>query len=96
MYMYMYIRVFDKLIWRTTGPKTLALHSSLFEPYGTVNVEYTCVLSLTALTLCYLAQDVHVSPMVHTLTIVELIWSMLQNISKTLMYIITCTCTCIL
>ena len=43
MYMYMYIRVFDKLIWRTTGPKSLALHSSLFEPYGTVNV--MCIIT---------------------------------------------------
>ena len=39
-------------------------------------------LSLTALHLCFLAQDVF--RMAHTLTIVEPIWPMLQNLSKTL------------
>ena len=37
----------------------------------------------TALTLCLLAQDVF--PMAHTLTIVEPIWHMFQNLSKTLL-----------
>ena len=41
------------------------------------------ILSLTALTLCLLAQDVF--PMAHTLTIVEPIWHMFQNLSKTLL-----------
>ena len=50
----------------------LALHSSLFGPDGAVN---------SALILCQLAQDV--VPMVHTLNIVEPIWPMLQNVSKT-------------
>ena len=65
--------------------KKLALHSSLFGPDDTVNYDYiitnTCSIN-------YLAQDVHVHvfPMVHTLTIVEPIWPMLQNLSKTLVY----------
>ena len=42
------------------------------------------ILSVTALTLCYSAQDVF--SMAHTLTIVEPIWPMLQNLSKTLKY----------
>ena len=41
------------------------------------------ILSLTALTLCLLAQDVF--PMAHTLTIVEPMWHMFQNLSKTLL-----------
>ena len=40
------------------------------------------ILSLTALTLCELAQDVF--PMAHTLTIVEPIWPMLQTYQKTM------------
>ena len=57
----------------------LALHSSLFGPVAQLIM---IILSLTVLTLCSLAQDVF--PMAHTLTIVEPIWPMLQNISKTL------------
>ena len=42
------------------------------------------VFSLTALTHCKLAQDVF--SMTHTLTIVEPIWPVLQNVSNTLLY----------
>ena len=42
------------------------------------------ILSLTALTLCKLAQNVF--QMAYTLTIIEPIWPMLQNLSKTLLY----------
>ena len=73
--------VFNKLIWCTIGPKSFlfALRSSLF---GQMMQLIMIILSLTALTLCQLAQDVF--SMVHTLTIVEPIWPMLQKISKTL------------
>ena len=60
----------------------LALHSSLFGPVVQL------ILSVTALTLCYSAQDVF--SMAHTLTIVEPIWPMLQNLSKTLKYMCMC------
>ena len=59
----------------------LALHSSLFGPVVQLIM---IILSVTALTLCYSAQDVF--SMAHTLTIVEPIWPMLQNLSKTLKY----------
>ena len=42
----------------------------------------TNIWELTALTVCYLAQEVFL--MAHTLTIVEPIWPMLQNVLKTL------------
>ena len=57
----------------------LALHISLFVPMVQIIM---IILSLTALTLYSLAQDVF--PMVHKLTIVESIWPMFQNISKPL------------
>ena len=59
----------------------LALHSSLFGPVVQLIM---IILSVTALTLCYSAQDVF--SMAHTLTIVEPIRPMLQNLSKTLKY----------
>ena len=57
----------------------LALHSSLFGPVAQLIM---IILSLIALTLSSLAQDVF--PMVHTLTIFEPIWPKLQNLSKNL------------
>ena len=72
MYMYMYISVFDKLIWCTQGGSYLALHSSFFGSYGTVNCNY--IVTNTAL--------IGVFPMADTLTIVEPIWPMVQNLSK--------------
>ena len=59
----------------------LALHSSLFGPVVQL---ITIILSVTALTLCYSVQDVF--SMAHALTIVEPIWPMLQNLSKSLKY----------
>ena len=56
----------------------LALHSSLFGPVVQL---ITIILSVTSLTL---SQDVF--SMAHTLTIVEPIWPMLQNLSKTVKY----------
>ena len=53
----------------------LALHSSLFGPVAQLIM---IILSLTASTLSYLAQDVF--PMAHKLTIVEPIWPMLQKL----------------
>ena len=63
------------------GASYLALHSSLFGPVVQLIM---IILSVTALTLCYLVHDVF--SMAHTLTIVEPIWPMLQNLSKTLKY----------
>ena len=56
----------------------LALRSSLFGPVAQLIM---IILSLTALTLSLLAQDVF--SMAHTLTIVEAIWPKLQNYSAT-------------
>ena len=53
----------------------LELHSSLFGPDGTINYDYINTNSINSL-----AQDVF--PMAHTLTIVEPIFAMLQNVSK--------------
>ena len=57
----------------------LPQHSSLF---GLVAQLIMIIFSLTALTVCLLAQDVF--PMVH---IVQPIWLMLQNVSKTLVHV---------
>ena len=57
----------------------LALHSSLFGPDGAVNYDYIVTNSINSLligTRCF--------PTVHTLTIVEVIWPMLQNVSNIL------------
>ena len=40
---------FDKLIWRTIGPISLALHSSLFGPDGVVNFDYIVTNSINSL-----------------------------------------------
>ena len=58
-----------------------ALYSSLFGPDGTVNYDYIITNSINSLLIGS-------SPMVHTLTIVEPIWPMLQKLSKTLMYVV--------
>ena len=102
MYVYMYVRMYNYmcvsvfLISSYGAPLAqrasyLGLHSSLFGPGAQLVL---IILSLTALNLCSLAQDVF--PMAHTLTIIEPIWPMLQNISKllvcTCMYIYICIC----
>ena len=61
-------------------PKELPLHSSLFGPDSAVNYDYIVTNNINSL----LPQNV--SPMAHTLTIVKPIWPVLQNLSKTLMY----------
>ena len=63
-----------------------ASYLALRSLFGPVAQLIMIILSLTALTLCLLAQDVF--PMAHTLTIVEPIWPMFQNLSKTPMYTI--------
>ena len=88
MYLYMYVRMYNYMcvsVFLISSYGTslaqrasyLALHISLFGPGAQLIL---IILSLTALNLCSLA----VFPMAHTLTIVEPIWPMLQNISKTL------------
>ena len=61
------------------GPKSFLFGTAQFsfEPGGTVNYDYIVTNSINSL-----AQ--HVFPMAHTLTLVEPIWPMLQNVSKTL------------
>ena len=61
----------------------LALHSSLFGPVAQLIM---IILSLTALTLSSLAQDVF--SMAQTLTTFEPIWPKLQNLSKTLIHVL--------
>ena len=61
----------------------LALPSSLFGPDGTVNYDYIMTNSINSLLI-----GSKCIPMAHTLTIVEPIWPMLQNLSKTLMFTI--------
>ena len=56
----------------------VALHSSLF---GAVNYDYIVTNSMNSLLF-----GSRCIPMAYTLTIVEPIWLMLQNISKTLIY----------
>ena len=68
--------IFDRLIWRTK--ELLIWHCTVLSLVQMAQI----ILSLRALTLCYLAQDVF--PMAHTLTIVEPIWPMLQKVSKTM------------
>ena len=58
----------------------LALHSSLFGPDGAVNYDYIITNSINSLLIGSRF------PMAHTLTIIEPIWPMLQNVSKPLMY----------
>ena len=47
------ISVFDKLIWRTVGPKSFLFGTAQFSLWanGAVNYEFMIILSLTALTL---------------------------------------------
>ena len=66
------------------------LHSSLFEPVLQLII---IILSLTALTLCSLAQDVFSTA--YTPTVFEPIWPVLQNLSKNVVQN-NYTCTCIL
>ena len=61
---------------------SLALHSSLFVPYGAVNYDYIVTNSISSL-LILLAQNV-----MNTLTIIRSIWPTLQNLSKPLVIII--------
>ena len=58
----------------------LAPHTSLFGPDGAVNYDYIVANSVNSLLI---GSDVF--PMAHTIIIVEPIWPMLQNISKTLL-----------
>ena len=44
----MYISVFDKLIWRTIGPKSF-LFGTLFGPDGAVNYDYIVTNSINSL-----------------------------------------------
>ena len=81
---YMYISVFDKLIWRTFGPKNFLFGTAQFSLWvsGTVDYDYIVTNSIKSSLIgsrCF--------PMAHTLTIFEPIWPMLQNLSKTLTYI---------
>ena len=75
--MYMYISVFDKLIWHTIGPKSFLFGTTVFFLWasGAVNCDYIVINSIKSLYSQW-----------HTLTIVEPIWPMLQKVSKTLMY----------
>ena len=78
--MYMYNSVFMSSYGAPLAQRAsyLALHSSLSGPDGTVNYDYIINNSINSLLIEF--------PMVHTLTSVESIWPILQNISKTLMY----------
>ena len=60
-------------------PKELLIWHCAILSLGQMAQLIMIILSLTALTLCLLAQDVF--PMAHTLTIAEPILPMLQNIS---------------
>ena len=70
----------ELLIWHSTF---LSLGQD-----GAVNYD-----NIVTNTLLIGSQDVHVHvlPIAHTLTIVELIWPMLQNVSKTRPFTKTCT-----
>ena len=57
----------------------LAQYRSLFGPDGAVNYDYIVTNSINSLLI-----GSKCIPMAHTLTIVEQIWPMLQNLSKTL------------
>ena len=48
-YMYMYVSVFDKLIWPTIGPRSFTLHSSLFGSDGAVNYDYIVTNNINTL-----------------------------------------------
>ena len=62
----------------------LAQQSSLFDPDGAVNYDYIVTNSINFLLIG--SKCITSGTHSHTLTIVEPIWPMLQNISKTLMY----------
>ena len=59
----------------------LALHSSLFGPDGTDNYDYIVTNSINSVN--WLKMHSQWCTQCHTLTFVEPIWPMLQNISKT-------------
>ena len=69
--------VFDKPIWCTIGPKSFLFGTAQLSLWasGTVNYDYIVTNSISSF------------PKAHTLTIVEPIWSMLQNLSKILIIV---------
>ena len=71
--------VFDKLIWRTIGPMSFLFGTALWAS-GTVNYDYIITNSIN-----YLLIGSRCIPNgAHILTIIEPIWPMHQNLSKTL------------
>ena len=74
----MFISVFDKLIWHTIGPKSFLFGTAQFSLWasGTINYDYVVTNSINCLLTVF--------AMVHTLTIIEPFWPMLQNVSKPL------------
>ena len=75
IYIYYIISVFDKLIWPTIGPNSFLFCTAQFSHWasGAVNYDYIVTNSINSLLI---------DSMAHTLTIVEPIWPMLQNVSK--------------
>ena len=72
-----YTSVFDKLMAHHWPKELLIWHSTVLS-LGQMAQLIMIILSLTALIVCWLAQ--YVFPMTHTLTIVEPIWLVLQNV----------------
>ena len=87
MYMYMYIRVFDQLIWCTIGQKSFLFGTarSHFGQDGADNYDYIITSSINSLLIG--SRHIPNGPHRHTLSVIEPIWPMLQKLWR------TCKCT---
>ena len=82
----MHTSIFDKLIWRTIGPKSflIAFGTAQFSlcASGAVNYDYIVTNSINSL----LIGSRCIPNGAHTLAIFEPIWPILQNVLKTVMH----------
>ena len=87
----MEICVFDKLLWRIIGPKGFLFGTAIVLSWArdsaesTVNYDYIVPNSINFFSRC-------IPNGIYILTIAELNWPTLQNMSKTLMHIYMCVC----
>ena len=79
----MYVSVFDKLIWCTIGPKSFLFGTAQFSLWASGAVNYDYIITNSISSLLIVSRCI---PNGAPLSIVEPIWPMLQNVSKTLMY----------
>ena len=73
---FVYISVFDNLIWCTIGPKSFLFGTAQFSLWDSVAVNYDYIVANSIISLLIGSRCIPNDT--HTLTIVEPIWPMLQ------------------